>query len=112
MLRRFGLVLVTAILVMLMVQSRAPAQSISNLQADLFNLRSQVSQLRAQVNQLSRQNSPQLPSSGTTSRGTLRLSSDPTDRQMLDRLAILAIEAKDRLNSLEERVSRLEQRIK
>jgi uncharacterized protein YceH (UPF0502 family) len=111
MLRRVGLALVAAILVMLMVQSRAPAQSISNLQADLFNLRSQVSQLRAQVNQLSRQNPSQIPS-GPTSRGVPRLSSDPTDRQMLDRLAILAIEAKDRLNSLEERVSRLEQRIK
>lgn len=106
MLRRLGLMLATVLLTFLLLQGRTAAQSASNLQADIFELRSQVNQLRAQVAQLSRQSpsnvriaSPKVPRSPT----------DPSDPQIVDRLAILAIEAKDRLNALENRVSKLEQ---
>ena len=106
MLRRLGLVLITAILTFLLLQGRTPAQSASNLQADIFELRSQVSQLRAQIAQLSRQ-SPSTPRPTSPSR-IPRSPTDPTDPQIIDRLAVLAIEAKDRLTALESRVSKLE----
>ncbi|MCL6436907.1 MAG: hypothetical protein K6T90_22420 [Leptolyngbyaceae cyanobacterium HOT.MB2.61] len=111
MLRRLGLILLAAIFGFLVWQSRTPAQSVANLQADLYNLRVQVNQLQAQVAQLSQRNFSRSPSSSPAPRipsGSPYLS----DRQMLDRLAILAIEAKDRLNALEQRVSRLEKRTK
>lgn len=106
MFRRLGLILVTALLTFLLLQERTAAQSASNLQADIFELRSQVNQLRAQVAQLSRQ----APSSPRPSPSRVpRSPSDPSDSQIIDRLAVLAIEAKERLNTLENRVSRLEQ---
>jgi hypothetical protein len=107
MLRRVGLGLVVTWFVLLLWQSHASAQSVTNLQADIYNLRSQVSQLQQQVNQLSQGSSPRItaPAPRTSSP-----SGNLSDRQMLDRLAVLAIEAKDRLNSLEARVTRLEKR--
>ncbi|HEY9909812.1 MAG TPA: hypothetical protein V6D18_19650 [Thermosynechococcaceae cyanobacterium] len=107
MLKKFGAIAAIAVLVILLFQSRTPAQSASNLQADIFALRSEVSQLRAQVSQLGgRGYSPRpVPSQSRTVAGE-RL----TDSQVVDRLATLAIEAKDRLKSLEARVSKLEQR--
>ena len=109
MLRRLGLVLVTALLTFLLMQSSLSAQSASNLQADIVQLRSQVNQLRSQVSQLNRQAPPSVaPSSGRVRRSP----TDPTDAQIVDRLAELAIEAKERLNALEDRVSRLEKRSK
>lgn len=109
MLRRLGLILVTALLTFLLLQGRTSAQLASNLQADIFELRSQVNQLRSQVAQLTRQ-SPSSPRP-TPSR-TPRSLTDPTDPQIIDRLATLAIEAKDRLNALEDRVAKLEKRSK
>ncbi|MBW4470812.1 MAG: hypothetical protein KME45_10480 [Stenomitos rutilans HA7619-LM2] len=109
MLRRVGLILVTAFLTFLILQGRTSAQSASNLQADIFQLRSQVNQLRAQIAELSRQSPSRLspaPSSGRARRSP----ADPTDPQIIDRLAELAIEAKERLNTLESRVSKLEKR--
>ena len=108
MLRRIGLVLIAAWLVVMVYQQRVDAQSVSNLQADLYNLRSQVSQLQQQVNQLSRGAAPPRSSAPVPRNSTPGASL--SDRQMLDRLAVLAIEAKDRLNALETRVTRLEKR--
>lgn len=107
MVRRLGLILITAILVLLLLEGRTVAQSASNLQADIFELRSQVNQLRSQVAQLSRQ-SPSALRPITPSR-VPRSPTDPTDPQIIDRLAVLAIEAKDRLTALEGRVLKLEQ---
>ncbi|PSB34331.1 hypothetical protein C7B82_02345 [Stenomitos frigidus ULC18] len=99
--------LITVILLtILFLQARTPAQSASNLQADIFELRSQVNQLRSQVAQLSRQ-APSTSRPATPSR-VPRSPTDPTDPQIIDRLAVLAIEAKDRLTALEGRVSKLE----
>ncbi len=108
MLRRIGLVLVAMWLTVMVWQSRAAAQSFSNLQVDINNLRSQVAQLQQQVNQLSHGYSAPRKSEPAPRNSTS--SAYLTDRQMLDRLAVLAIEAKDRLNALEARVTRLEKR--
>ncbi len=107
MLRSLGLIVAMALLTLLLWQERIGAQSATNLQADIFELRSQVNQLRAQVNQLSRQ----APSSVRVAppSKTPRNPTDPSDPQIIDRLATLAIEAKDRLTALESRVFRLEQ---
>jgi uncharacterized protein YceH (UPF0502 family) len=110
MLRRLGIVLSIAVLLVLMLQTDTAAQSSANLQADIFDLRSQVSQLRAEVAQLRRlPGGSQIPRDPVSQR--IPRSPTPTDSQIVDRLAILAIEAKDRLNALETRVSRLEKRI-
>lgn len=107
MVRRVGVILITALLTFLLLQGRTSAQSAANLQADIFQLRSQVNQLSAQVAQLSRQGaSPTRPISGRVPRSP----TDPTDAQIVDRLATLAIEAKERLNALEARVTKLEKR--
>ena len=114
MIRRIGFVLITALLMVLLLQGYTAAQSTSNLQADIFELRSQVNQLRAQVAQLSRQTPPDsrpAPSRPSPSRATPRNPTDPTDPQLIDRLAVLAIEAKDRLTALEGRVSKLENKL-
>lgn len=107
MIRRLGLILITAILTFMLLQGRTSAQSASNLQADIFELRSQVNQLRAQVAQIR-----QAPSDSrlAPSKKAPRSPTDPSDPQIVDRLAVLAIEAKDRLTALEGRVSKLEQR--
>jgi len=105
MVQKIGLVLLTLLLLVVWV-SHTPAQSISNLQTDIYDLRMQVSQLQTQVAQLSRQPSSSLRRSPPVTPTRI----NPKDSQMIDRLAILAIEAKDRLTALEARVSRLEQR--
>jgi polyhydroxyalkanoate synthesis regulator phasin len=89
--------------------TQSMAQSTANLQADIFDLRSQISQLRAEVLQLRQQNYQTKPSRVPTS----NRNHVPTgrDEQILDRLATLAIEAKDRLNRLESRVTKLETRL-
>ncbi|MDX2242084.1 MAG: hypothetical protein NW224_15470 [Leptolyngbyaceae cyanobacterium bins.302] len=111
MLKTIGLILATAILSVLLIQGRSPAQVSVNLQADVTNLRSQVSQLRAEVAQLRAQRGgtrvPAAPAAPRRAR-----SPELTDDQIVDRLAILAIEAKDRLNALESRVAKLEGRSK
>ena len=111
MLKTIGLVITTALLMVLLVQGRAPAQVSVNLQADVTDLRSQISQLRSEVAQLRSQrgigtaSTPAVPSSNAPRRPR---SPELSDQQIVDRLAILAIEAKDRLNALENRVARLE----
>ncbi len=113
--RRLGLLFAGLITIAALVfgwQGRTQAQVNVNLQADMNNLRSQVNLLRSQVVQLRQQRgyssapAPSLPPSRRTR------SPELTDQQMLDQLATLAIEAKDRLNALEARVTRLESRLR
>jgi uncharacterized protein YceH (UPF0502 family) len=114
MLKRLGtivaLILVTVTLTIALgwgLQTRATAQATVNLQADVNQLRQQVAQLQAQVSQLNRR-----LGAGTAAPTTPRSQRSPelSDQQIVDRLAVLAIEAKDRLTALERRVSVLEKR--
>lgn len=110
MLKQFGFkqgfIFLVGLLSVWLLQAQVFAQSPVNLQADVNRLRQEVSQLRAQISQLNRQGQSQprntAPVRVPASAGEL------TDREMLDRLAVLAIEAKDRLRALEQRVDRLE----
>lgn len=70
-----------------------------------------MQQLQAEVNQLRRGNIA-IPSNPTPSIPRSTRPSALGDRPIIDRLATLAIEAKDRLNALESRVSQLEARFK
>jgi predicted nucleic acid-binding Zn-ribbon protein len=104
--------IVSCVLLLLLWQSQAPAQSVSALQSELFDLRLQVNQLRSEVYQLSQQRQsgglpPPLPPPTTTSPSKRQ----PTDRQMLERLATLAVEAKERIRTLEGQVSQLQDQI-
>ncbi|MBF2029908.1 MAG: hypothetical protein IGS48_24665 [Oscillatoriales cyanobacterium C42_A2020_001] len=111
MLKTLGIILTTAILMVLLLQGRSGAQSSLNLQADIYDLRSQVSQLRAEVGQLRSQRGS-APSTPIPSPPPRTRSPELSDAQIIDRLATLAIEAKDRLNSLERRVAGLEKRLR
>lgn len=111
MMKQSWVISLLAIVLLLMLQGRVTAQASYNLQSDIYTLRAEVSQLRAQVAQLSARQG--------TGAGTRPAAPTPrtrlpelTDQQMLDRLAILAIEAKDRLNALESRMAALEGRSK
>ncbi len=106
MLKTISLIITTALCAVLLLQPRSLAQSTANLQADVSNLKSQVSQLRAEIAQLRSQRST-TPSTIPPIPRRPR-SAELSDDQIVDRLAILAIEAKDRLNALESRVARLE----
>lgn len=115
MLRKLGFLFIGLMMAAALVlgwQGRTQAQQNVNLQADINNLRSQVNLLRSQVVQMRQQGgyssapAPSLPPSRRTRPPEL------TDQQMLDRLAVLAIEAKDHLNALEARVSRIESRLR
>jgi hypothetical protein len=114
-LKKLGLILIGIVTVVVLTvgwQGRAQAQVTVNLQADINDLRSQISILRSEVSQLHQQRgySPApVPSLPSTRRAR---SPELSDQQMLDRLAILAIEAKDRLNALEARVGRIESRLR
>jgi X-X-X-Leu-X-X-Gly heptad repeat protein len=111
MLRTLGFLLATTGAILLMWQSGTHAQASFNLQNDISQLRSQVQQLQSEVNQLRQRNSGGLsnpPPSLPRPMGASSLS----DRSIIDRLATLAIEAKDRFNALEARLSKLEARFK
>ncbi len=108
---RIALLFTTAFAVLLLWQSRTSAQATFNLQNDINQLRSQMQQLQSEVNQLRRGDSFRFPNltppiPRPTSPSAL------SDRQMIDRLATLAIEAKDRFNALESRLSQLEARFR
>lgn len=111
MLRKLGFLFIGLIMGAALVlgwQGYTQAQVPVNLQADINNLRSQVNLLRSQVVQMRQQRgyssapAPSLPSSRRAR------SPELSDQELLDRLAVLAIEAKDRLNALEARVGRIE----
>jgi uncharacterized protein involved in type VI secretion and phage assembly len=103
---RIALLFITTFAILLVWQSNTPAQATFNLQNDINQLRSQMQQLRAEVSQLRQGNT--IPFNPTPSISRPPRPSTLSDRQMIDRLATLAIEAKDRLNALESRVSKLE----
>lgn len=112
MLRKSWIIGIFAIALLLILQGQVTAQIPYNLQSDIYGLRAEVNQLRAQVAQLlARQGT-----GGITTRQpaptTRARSPELTEQQMLDRLATLAIEAKDRLNALESRMAALENRLK
>lgn len=111
MMKTFGLIITTVALMILLFQGRTQAQSSANFQADINNLRSEVSQLRAEVSALRSQRgyAPSAPSVPPSRRAR---SPELSDAQIIDRLATLAIEAKDRLNALESRVTNIEKRLK
>ena len=111
MVPRITLLLITTFTILLLQQSGTSAQATFNLQNDITQLRSQVQQLQSEVNQLRRGNSSP-PSNSTPSISRPTRASTLSDRQMIDRLATLAIEAKDRLNALESRLSKLEARFR
>lgn len=111
MLRTLGLLFTTTIAILLIWQSDTQAQATFNLQSDISQLRSQVQQLRSEVSQL-RQGNIAIPSNSTPSIPRPTRPSALGDRQIIDRLATLAIEAKDRLNALESKVFKLEARFK
>ncbi len=86
-----------------------PAQSTTQLEFRITQLESQISELRGQIYSLQNQayganrpQSPNRPSSGRTNPRTL--SGDP----MFDNLATLAIETKQDVIKLQERLSKLE----
>ena len=83
-----------------------PAQSTTQLEFRITQLESQISELRGQIyslqNQASRVNRPQSPSSARTN--PRMLSGDP----MFDNLATLAIETKQDVIKIKERLSKLE----
>jgi|SRR6476469_1975767 len=86
-----------------------PAQSTSQLEFRITQLERQISELRGQIyslqNQGSRANRPQSPSPSGSSRINPRtLSGDP----MFDNLATLAIENKQDIIKIQERLSKLE----
>ncbi|PZV14643.1 MAG: hypothetical protein DCF22_08595 [Leptolyngbya sp.] len=111
MLRTLGLLFTTTVAILLIWQTDTHAQATFNLQNDINQLRSQVQQLQAEVNQLRRGNVA-IPSNPAPSIPRSTRPSTLSDRQIIDRLATLAIEAKDRLKALESRVSKLEARFK
>ncbi|MGB7893976.1 MAG: hypothetical protein WCF82_19015 [Microcoleus sp.] len=86
-----------------------PAQSTSQLEFRITQLEGQISELRGQFyslqNQSSRVNRPQSPSPSGSGRTNPRtLSGDP----MFDNLATLAIENKQDIIIIQERLSKLE----
>lgn len=101
-----------AIVLILMLQGRVSAQPSYNLQSDIYALRTEVNQLRAQVAQLSARQGAGTAPPRQLAPTTRARSPELSDQQMLDRLAILAIEAKDRLSALESRMAALENRVK
>ena len=110
MLKRFSTIVAIAVLLIFLLQTRSPAQSVSNLQADIFSLRSEVSQLRSQISQLGGGRLGGVTSQPVPNQTRILAGERLTDREIVDRLATLAIEAKERLKSLEARVSKLEKR--
>ena len=82
-----------------------PAQSTTQLEFRITQLESQISELRGQIYSLQNQgsgvNRPQSPSRRTTAR---MLSGDP----LFDNLATLAIETKQDVLKIQERLSKLE----
>ncbi|MEX0270314.1 hypothetical protein AB3R30_14315 [Leptolyngbyaceae cyanobacterium UHCC 1019] len=107
---RIALLFTTTFAVLLLWQNGISAQATFNLQNDINQLRSQMQQLRSEVNQLRRGNA--IPSNLPPSISRSTRPSTLSDRQIIDRLATLAIEAKDRLNALESRMSKLEARFR
>jgi hypothetical protein len=95
----------------------ADASRISRLESEIFSLRSQINRLQSDVTRLGRQpaasppiSRPQ-PSEESPPVPTPRQPADPSLTEQFDNLAILAIELKERMRIVEERLAEIEGRI-
>jgi uncharacterized protein YceH (UPF0502 family) len=110
--KRFGLLIGIVLLLVLSLQPITTAQVSSNvtarvsrLETENSTLRSRVNRLESDVARLSRASGVELSPPGQSSEpSSSAASSDP----MFDRLATLAIELRDRIITLEEKVADLE----
>lgn len=96
--------------------SVADATRIARLESEIFSLRSQINRLQSDVARLGRQpaasppiSRPQPPEDSPAVQ-TPRQPDDPSLAQQFDNLAILAIELKERMREVEERLSEIEGR--
>lgn len=119
--KRFGLLLCSGLMVLAGFFS-APAfgsdsSRILQLEAEIFTLRSQLNRLENEVSRLRRQRqfTPEIPTSEPTPEPAAtarpRRPQDLTLEQQFDNLAILAIELKERLTEVENRLDELEAQI-
>ncbi|MCT7984255.1 hypothetical protein NG796_13210 [Laspinema sp. A4] len=111
-------------LILLLIFAGTPAQGsvadstrIARLESEIFSLRSQLNQLQSDVARLARQpaasppiSRPQ-PSEESPPVSTPRKPDDPSLAQQFDNLAILAIELKERITAVEERLAEIEVQI-
>jgi len=111
-----GMFCLTALIVGLVLPNRAIAQStaqlesrLGRLESDIYQVRSELSRLESQIYNLGRSGSSTVapPQSAPRYEPNFPRSS-PSQPAMFDRLATLAIELKERITSLESRVTRLE----
>ncbi|MCT7970542.1 DUF5082 domain-containing protein [Laspinema olomoucense] len=95
--------------------SVADASRISRLESEIFSLRSQINRLESDVARLGRQPaaSPSIsrPQLEEIPPPTPRQPDDPSLAEQFDNLAILAIELKERIATVEERLLEIEVRI-
>jgi hypothetical protein len=108
--RRWWQIPLCLCLLLLLLQSGTPVQAqaglesrVARLESDLFGLKQQISQLGVRSRYPSQAGGTTPPSQPPTS-SRPQYSSDP----MFDRLATLVVELKERLNSVESRLSKLE----
>lgn len=97
--------------------SVADATRIARLESEIFSLRSQINRLQSDVARLGRQpaasppiSRPQ-PPEDSPPMSTPRQPDDPSLAQQFDNLAILAIELKERITTVEQRLAEIEGRI-
>jgi hypothetical protein len=106
---KVGLLCLVCVLAIIVLPIFTPAQSATQLEFRITQLESQIADLRSQIYSLSSQGSgvsrPQSPSRRNSSQTNPRmLSGDP----MFDNLANLAIETKQDVIKIQERLSKLE----
>jgi len=110
-----GILLAIAVVISAIVVAtpgNAVDPSILRLESEVFQLRNQVNQLQSQVRQVQRRvsDSPPPPVDRDPNTRAPDPNAIPPD-VMLDRLAILAIEHKDRMDRLEARLEAIEARL-
>lgn len=112
LLRRFFLSAVVLLLIFVALQQVAPAQlptqlnsRLSRLEVDVRSLRSDVRRLASQVSGASRSSAASRPVSPPETRSDIF---EPSLEEQFDNLATLAIELKQRVVELENRVDELE----
>lgn len=105
------LLCLAGVLAIIVLPIFTPAQSTTQLEFRINQLESQITDLRSQVYRLNSQGSgvtrPLSPSRPNSSQSNIRRSGDP----MFDNLANLAIETKQDVIKIQERLSRLESAI-
>ncbi len=97
--------------------SIADATRIARLESEIFSLRSQINRLQSDVARLGRQPAASPPISRPQPQeesppvSTPRQPNDPSLAQQFDNLAILAIELKERITTVEQRLAEIEVQI-